>query len=561
MDDSQVLKFISGALAARRDETKLVQEYGDLIKNDFAEFAKAEDAMSDDAGMLRKLEDIGQQFKLIATFPTIYGRRLGAVGGGFSSGKSLFINSFMKTNDAKLKIDVEPTTAIPTYVTYSEEQATVSGHSYCGGKFEIPHEIFTELDHSFLKKLPFYLKDIIPYITVSCPMDKQYFANICLIDTPGYDAPDTGYTNNDYKTASEQIQSADFLIWCINLQNGPIPNNDIKFLKQLRDEGKLKELYIVANKADRRTSEEIQDLLNKTEKYIGTKNYIGMCAYSAKFAKMYGDPRKMGLYEFLANRNIQSRTFVELNKGINEVFDAYKIALENQKKDYESNLKLINQNENKWTAIDVNIDNPELEKLRKCFDTSKIAGHLRKCEELRGKFHSIIARLENVEKHTHISTLQQLEYYLSELKQESSFSQKTKDLFDAEICMLKMIYSSDFEGSDFTLIIKLCGSDSAKMEKFSSIIITYLTAHLKYKKSNQADAERILEEKVCNEIAQLSEDIVNKNTSENATFNGLQFSKNLLSNDVFSKAKKDIETVANIQKVFYRIYKANGGKS
>lgn len=54
----------------------------------------------------------------------ILGKRVVAIGGGFSSGKSSFLNSFLG-GESLLPIDTLPTTAVPAYlISGTEEKAS-----------------------------------------------------------------------------------------------------------------------------------------------------------------------------------------------------------------------------------------------------------------------------------------------------------------------------------------------------------------------------------------------------------------------------------------------------
>ncbi len=103
-----------------------------------------------------------------------------AVGGGFSAGKSSFLNNVL---GLKLPIGLDKTTAIPTYC-FKDKREALMGFSQNGGVVELPYLTF---DHKFLDSLGFNLKEIMPSMLLSAP--SVPFEFLCFIDTPGYDAP------------------------------------------------------------------------------------------------------------------------------------------------------------------------------------------------------------------------------------------------------------------------------------------------------------------------------------------------------------------------------------
>ena len=64
-----------------------------------------------------------REFRSFLLMGPILGKRVVAIGGGFSSGKSSFLNSFLG-GESLLPIDTLPTTAVPAYlISGTEEKA------------------------------------------------------------------------------------------------------------------------------------------------------------------------------------------------------------------------------------------------------------------------------------------------------------------------------------------------------------------------------------------------------------------------------------------------------
>jgi hypothetical protein len=224
--------LVSDALKAPPNTNSFVNEFDRLIKIDFKQFCDKESAIND-VKEIERLEYINKEMHLIANHPQIHSKNMGAIGGGFSSGKSSFINSFITDSNIRLPIGIRPVTAIPSYIICNEKNE-LYGISYRGGKFEIAPEIYKSLSHEFLKSFSFNLREIILQTVVSCPMKKDYFENICLVDTPGYDSADENISKYDFETALLHIKDTNFLVWVIGLdKTGTIPESDLNFLNEL----------------------------------------------------------------------------------------------------------------------------------------------------------------------------------------------------------------------------------------------------------------------------------------------------------------------------------------
>lgn len=571
MEAEQILDFIRMALSAEPGKNKLVEEYWDLLNTKYSEFTRDEGAHEDDAAMLKKMQEAGRRFEEIARFKSIKGKRLGAIGGQVSSGKSAFINSFMSSTSVQLKEDMDVATAIPTYVCCDNgKQPSITGYSYIGSnsaRFDIPVETFESIDRAFLRELKFNLKNIIPYITVSCPMDEKYFGKICLIDTPGYNPAGSESFLDDYSTAIQHIATADFLIWIINIGNGTMNSDDLGILKKLRDENKLRSLYIIANKADLKTKADIGSILDTIEDELDEADlkYAGICAYSSGGIEQgtIFQFRGKGLYEFLTDHNFESRTYTELKDSINEVFDDYKYKIERQKKKFQDYLLLLKKIDLDWAGRDIDKDTSDIKKIQKYFSTGKTDKHLKTCEELRSEFLQITGRLDSVEKYAHIKTIRQLFNYLTPLEEKAradtdlKYQRLCHTIKALEIC-LNMIYFSKFTLSAFEEMLREAEQGNRLyFEDMSSWILNGIVVIKKYQSKKQIDAEKLLNE-ICKNTANKVQSFVNDYFGENATLDGEYFYSDVKEN-VFLKNKTNLKTISISS--FYDLYKTHGGQN
>ena len=305
--DLQLRNFslVSNALGADTAKNVYIQEFRDLVRKDFREFCDYEAAINDTVAY-QEFQQILAEMQRFSICPALHSKTIGAIGGGFSSGKSAFVNSLIdKKAGVRLAEGIRPVTAIPSYVLHDAE-ARIHGVNNKGGLFDIELEMYREISHELLKSLSFNLKEIVPYVIVSAPMQAEHFSHLCFIDTPGYNPSGVGFSENDLETAREYIRDARFLIWMIGLDaNGTIPQSDLEFLNKL-EFGKTEErlLYVVASKADSKSTDDIEDILDIFEDCLNDHDLqcAGISAYSAKNEKIYA-VRGQGLFEFLAENN------------------------------------------------------------------------------------------------------------------------------------------------------------------------------------------------------------------------------------------------------------------
>jgi len=322
-------ELVGKALEAEPEENEYINEFALLIENDFKKELCNKERGANDAENLSKLDHVLKEMKLIANCPELYSKTVGAVGGGFSSGKSSFINSFFTDSRIKLADGIKPVTVIPSYVICDKDTA-IQGISFRGGVFGIETEIYKEISREFVKSFSFDLKKIINYTTVLTPMEDKYFKNLCLIDTPGYNPPGSRNTAHDFETARKYIKDTAFLIWIVGLDaTGTIPTSDIDFLNNLEfGIHQNKPLYIVANKAELKTKNDtkndIENILDKFEETLKDYDfsYAGITAYNSMKKEIHAS-RKKDIYEFLAGHNNPSKKYMELKGILHDVFKQY----------------------------------------------------------------------------------------------------------------------------------------------------------------------------------------------------------------------------------------------
>ncbi|GAA7007774.1 acyl carrier protein [Helicobacter pylori] len=252
-----------------------LEEYQSVLDNEFLEFASGVDSLKEKEIALLALQEIKKELQLVASYPSLFQKNMVAVGGGFSAGKSSFLNHLLGLN-LKLPEAMEVATAIPTYCLKGEREVLI-GCSQNGGVVELPYLTF---DHKFLDSLGFNLKEIMPSMLLSAP--SVPFEFLCFIDTPGYNPSNQGYTGGDRQASKESLKHAEHILWLISCERGGLETGDLEYLQELYEEGK--QVFIVLSRADSRTKRQLEEIATNIREILEDKGveFCGIGAYSSK---------------------------------------------------------------------------------------------------------------------------------------------------------------------------------------------------------------------------------------------------------------------------------------
>ncbi|GHS34784.1 GTPase [Helicobacter pylori] len=302
-----------------------LEEYQKILDNEFLDFASGVDSLKEKEIALLMLQEIQKELQLVAGYPSLFQKTIVAVGGGFSTGKSTFLNNLLGLK-LKLPEDMNPTTAIPTYCLKGQREVLM-GFSQNGGMVELPHLAF---DHQFLKSLGFNLKEIMPFMLLSTP--SVPFEFLCFIDTPGYNPGNQGYTDGDKEASKESLKYAKHILWLISCERGGIESDDLEFLQELYEEGK--QVFIVLSRADRRTKKQLEEIAVKTKETLEDNGieFLGIGAYSAtRYQEIKEFSEKSPVFDslekFLTELNKKGEKQNEILSVLYEVHLAYEKAI------------------------------------------------------------------------------------------------------------------------------------------------------------------------------------------------------------------------------------------
>ncbi len=319
-----------------------LEEYQSILDNEFLEFASGVDSLKEKEIALLTLQEIQKELQLVASYPSLFQKTIVAVGGGFSAGKSTFLNNLLGLK-LKLPEDMNPTTAIPTYCLKGKKEVLM-GFSQNGGMVELPNLAF---DHQFLKSLGFNLKEIMPFMLLSAP--SAPFKFLCFIDTPGYNPGNQGYTGGDKEASKESLKHAKHILWLISCERGGIESDDLEFLQELYEEGK--QVFIVLSRADRRTKSQLEEVAIKIKETLKDNGieFLGIGAYSATRYQEYKEfseksPVFDSIEKFLIKLNKRSEKQNEILGYLYEVHSMYEKAIKqdaNRFKRYQRELRSV----------------------------------------------------------------------------------------------------------------------------------------------------------------------------------------------------------------------------
>ncbi len=320
-----------------------LEEYQSVLDNEFLEFASGVDSLKEKEIALLTLQEIKKELQLVASYPSLFQKTMVAVGGGFSAGKSTFLNNLLGLK-LKLPEDMNPTTAIPTYCLKGKREVLM-GFSQNGGMVELPHLTF---DHQFLESLGFNLKEIMPFMLLSAP--SVPFEFLCFIDTPGYNPGNQGYTGGDKEASKESLKHAKHILWLISCERGGIESDDLEFLQELYEE-EGKQVFIVLSRADGCTKSQLEEVAKKIRETLKDNGigFLGICAYSAtryQEYKEFSEKSKVfnSLEKFLKKLNQRSEKQNEILGYLYEVHSMYEKAIEkdaNRFKRYQRELRSV----------------------------------------------------------------------------------------------------------------------------------------------------------------------------------------------------------------------------
>ncbi|MEG0897663.1 MAG: dynamin family protein [Ruthenibacterium sp.] len=228
-----------------------------------------------------------EKFRDFILYDRLIGKNIIALGGGFSSGKSSFLNALM--GKQVLPADIDPSTSVPTYIVSGEEH-DVTGINVFDSKVQMQPRDIRKIAHGFGEVEDDDDEKVTDAVTLGHVLDNIFFATplhqysrIAFLDTPGYSKPDSEKysAKTDEQIARGQLNSSNYILWFVQADAGTITEEDIKFIKTLRDD--IPKL-IILNNADKKTLSDLKDFIAKINSTLDLKGvrYLDVLAFTCK---------------------------------------------------------------------------------------------------------------------------------------------------------------------------------------------------------------------------------------------------------------------------------------
>lgn len=300
----QGMKLISKLLKENNQQTELRDEFDQFSKLVDTEFLQILERMAypANASLYHELILFQKKIEELIMFPELYRKKVIAVGGGFSAGKSKLINLMIGSD--LLPTDTTPTTSIPSYIMHGRD-TLYCAHNIYGLKSELDEEAIKAITHAFSEKYQVNLAQMLKNILIKSA--SMPYENIAILDTPGYSKSDhhKHELNKDEHMARVNLTTADCLIWVVDIEKGTVPVKDFEFIKSMEIDCPI---FFVFNKADMKERSDIDKIIHVARENIHNQgiNCAGIGAISALLQKEYGDEL---LFDFLKEQNEYKGTY------------------------------------------------------------------------------------------------------------------------------------------------------------------------------------------------------------------------------------------------------------
>ena len=216
------------------------------------------------------------------------------VAGGFSSGKSSFLNRLTNCTNL-LPTGVEPVSVVKTYLYCSRNTRSVSvkGVNQKNVLVNLDPGVLQAIQHA--SKTNIFLASVLDKLFVEIPAND--LDGLVFIDTPGYNNSDKANESNgktDRETALEAMKEGNVLFWLIDCERGTTVSEDIAIIKQF--DGKK---VFIFNKADKKGYQEcvkiVENAAHQLYQEFPKEDIIDIIAYSTLDNKIYYSKNKKNL--------------------------------------------------------------------------------------------------------------------------------------------------------------------------------------------------------------------------------------------------------------------------
>ena len=263
--------------------SNLSQEYSlfynlkKLIKQDL-DYLLLDDTPEDISSILYNFNYELNRFEEFLAFPYFSNKNIVGIGGKFSSGKSMLINSLL--SEKILPTSTTPTTSIPTLIGKGEKDK-VAVLNIFRRLIEIDKSALKVLKHVNYEEEEYLFSHLLKHIFV---MKEDFkFENIVLLDTPGISSEDEKISSEltDEKRALAELNNSDYVIWCVDSEQGTLQKDEIRILKEI---DKRIEKVILLTKIDKKYGKDKEKVYNKVKELLEKNGILveNILTYSAR---------------------------------------------------------------------------------------------------------------------------------------------------------------------------------------------------------------------------------------------------------------------------------------
>lgn len=243
--------------------------------------------------------------------------------GGFSSGKSSFLNRLVK-NANLLPTGTQPISVVKTYLycNAKNKKVTVEGVNLKNVLVELPTNVLQAIQHANSSNV--HLASVLEKLLIQ--IKSSELDGLCFIDTPGYNNSITANVSNgktDKDTATEAFAEGDVLFWLIDIDKGTAISDDIEMLAQFKGKPKV----IIFNKADKKGYAEskkiVEEAYDLLPKYFDMNEIIDILAFSSLDNKILYSRHHTGLPGLLSDLRKRSHKSSPLNRAKQNIHNLF----------------------------------------------------------------------------------------------------------------------------------------------------------------------------------------------------------------------------------------------
>ena len=248
------------------------------------------------------------------------------VAGGFSAGKSSFLNALTGAGDL-LPTGIDPCSMVQTYLYCSAKtpEIVVKGINLKDAVVLLDKDVLQSIQHESKSKV--YLASVLDKLFVEVPSDDQ-LSGFVFIDTPGYNNSDKKNTTNnstDEETAKDAINRGNVLLWVIDSGGGTIPKKDMEMIRDFVQNGDDRRVAVVFNKADKKGEAEIKKIVNDAYSMISDLGdaVIDVLGFSSQENKIYYSYNGYNLLQLLTQLRLSGTGNSGVKKRVETLLELF----------------------------------------------------------------------------------------------------------------------------------------------------------------------------------------------------------------------------------------------